>query len=258
MTSIDDGLRPDGDSEWSPIRHPGLDSSFLWNTLCHLQGVRIVVLTADGRFVYADAAVNARYAMPGETIVGKQVADVVEPELALELTKAARDVVRLGEPVAVYWVARGLGICSSAHPLPGSWCGQRLVLVASHDKVCGIRPSPADSGIRVVRPIAKDLGPLGVLTRRELQILALIADGLTSAQIAERLERSVKTVEWHRVSIGQKLGLKTRVDLAQIGLIAGIGGDLDRLRVAAGFAGSDGDEDATAERQGQASDSSRL
>lgn len=254
MTSNDDGFKPAPDSAWSPLDHPGLDSAFLWKTLCHQQGVRIVVLTADGRFVFADEAVNARYAPPGETVVGKQVADVVEPKLAMELIKVARDVVRHGEPVAVYWVARGLGICSSAHPLPGSWRGQRLVLVASHDKVCGIRPSPTDSGVRVVRPIAKDLGPLSVLTRRELQILALIADGLTSAQIAERLGRSVKTVEWHRVSIGQKLGLKSRVDLAQIGLIAGIGGDLDRLRAAAGFVGPN---DEPSESEHEASGSAR-
>ncbi len=249
MTSHEDGLERASDEAWSPLDHPGLDREFLWNTLCHLRGVRIVVMTADGRFVFADAAVNARYAPPGETVVGRQVADVVEPELALELTKIARDVVRLGEPVTVFWVARGFGICSSAHPLPGSWKGQKLVLVASHDKVSGSRPSPTDSGVRVVRPIARDLGPLSVLTRRELQILALIADGLTSAQIADRLGRSVKTVEWHRVSIGQKLGLKSRVELAHIGLIAGIGGDIDRLRAAAGFVGIDTQERSETARE---------
>ncbi|MCC5787954.1 MAG: helix-turn-helix transcriptional regulator [Phycisphaerales bacterium] len=221
-----------------------MDSAFIWDTLCDLYFVRITVLSTDGRVVFADDRVEARYAEPGGSVVGKQLSDFVEPKLALELVKIARDVVRSEKPVIVQWVAKGVGICSSVRSLPGSWRGQRLVLVASHDKVCGAQSPPVDGELRVIRPVARDLGPLGVLTRRELQILALIADGMTSAQIAERLARSVKTVEWHRISIGQKLGLKSRIDLAHIGLIAGIGGDLERIREAAGFSTPDDASDS--------------
>ncbi len=51
----------------------------------------------------------------------------------------------------------------------------------------------------------------------------MIAEGIPSRDIGERLFISVKTVENHRANILHKLGLKTTVDLvkyaARIGLI---------------------------------------
>lgn len=67
-----------------------------------------------------------------------------------------------------------------------------------------------------------DLGPLAVLTNRELEILALIARGLSTKEIAKSLNRSVKTVESHRTSIGAKLNMDNRVHLAEIARRAGL------------------------------------
>jgi non-specific serine/threonine protein kinase len=53
-----------------------------------------------------------------------------------------------------------------------------------------------------------------VLTRREREIADLIAEGLTSRQIAERLVISVRTVETHTEHILTKLGFKSRVQVA--------------------------------------------
>lgn len=47
-----------------------------------------------------------------------------------------------------------------------------------------------------------------VLTRRELEILRLIADGLTNPQIAEKIFLSVSTVDTHRKSMMRKLNIK--------------------------------------------------
>ena len=48
---------------------------------------------------------------------------------------------------------------------------------------------------------------LGVLTRRQRQILQLIAEGQGTRQIAERLHVSVKTVETHRAQLMERLGI---------------------------------------------------
>ena len=53
--------------------------------------------------------------------------------------------------------------------------------------------------------------PLG-LTKKEQQILALLADGVTNQEIAERLSRSKRTVENHVSSVLAKMGVKNRVD----------------------------------------------
>ncbi len=48
------------------------------------------------------------------------------------------------------------------------------------------------------------------LTRREVEVLGLLADGLTDAQIAEHLSLSVRTVHAHVRSIYSKIGVSTR------------------------------------------------
>ena len=49
---------------------------------------------------------------------------------------------------------------------------------------------------------------LSALTAAERRILALIAGGLASKEIADRLFVHYRTVENHRVSIAQKLGVQ--------------------------------------------------
>ena len=57
-------------------------------------------------------------------------------------------------------------------------------------------------------------GATGVsLTRREVDILKMLARGNTNRQIAEALGLSVRTVEGHRANLMGKLGVSTRVEL---------------------------------------------
>ncbi|MBL8744927.1 MAG: helix-turn-helix transcriptional regulator [Phycisphaerae bacterium] len=67
-----------------------------------------------------------------------------------------------------------------------------------------------------------DLGPLSALTPRELEVLQLIGQGLTQREVAERLSRTVKTVEAHRAALGRKLGAKKNVHLVQVAFAAGL------------------------------------
>ena len=55
--------------------------------------------------------------------------------------------------------------------------------------------------------------PADALTRRELDVLRLLARGNTNRQIADLLELSVRTVENHRANLMGKLGLVSRVEL---------------------------------------------
>lgn len=56
---------------------------------------------------------------------------------------------------------------------------------------------------------------VGRLTPRELEIIQLAAEGITSAEIAKRLFLSARTVETHRARAMHKLGLHNQVDLAR-------------------------------------------
>lgn len=57
-----------------------------------------------------------------------------------------------------------------------------------------------------------------LLSRRELEILPLIAKGYGNKEIAEKLFISVKTVEAHKAKIMEKLHLKSRPELVEYAL----------------------------------------
>jgi LuxR family transcriptional regulator, maltose regulon positive regulatory protein len=59
-------------------------------------------------------------------------------------------------------------------------------------------------------------GPLGGLSRRELEVLGLVAQGLRNRDIAERLVLSEHTVNRHVANILRKLGLSSRAAAASL------------------------------------------
>jgi two-component system, NarL family, response regulator NreC len=67
-------------------------------------------------------------------------------------------------------------------------------------------------------PSADRVGVDNDLTPREQQVLVLIAEGLTSGEISDRLVISIKTVDRHRENIMHKLNLHSRVDLVKYAL----------------------------------------
>jgi two-component system, LuxR family, response regulator FixJ len=54
------------------------------------------------------------------------------------------------------------------------------------------------------------------LTRREMEIAALIADGASNKEAGRRLGISHRTVELHRAHIMEKLGARNAADLVRI------------------------------------------
>ena len=60
------------------------------------------------------------------------------------------------------------------------------------------------------------------LTKREIEILRLVAQGLSDAQVAERLVLSPRTVNAHLTSIYNKLGVNSRVAATRLALEKGL------------------------------------
>lgn len=53
------------------------------------------------------------------------------------------------------------------------------------------------------------------LTKRETEILGLVASGKTNKELAEALFISIKTVETHKTHIMEKLGLRNSTELVK-------------------------------------------
>jgi DNA-binding NarL/FixJ family response regulator len=101
-------------------------------------------------------------------------------------------------------IARGLG----AEPLTRR--------VAMRMRELSIRVPPGQRETTRVNPAG--------LTARQVEVLALVVEGLTNAEIAERLVVSQRTAEHHMAAVLTKLGVKTRREAArrasELGLIA--------------------------------------
>jgi DNA-binding NarL/FixJ family response regulator len=65
-------------------------------------------------------------------------------------------------------------------------------------------------------------GPVVPLTPREEEIVKLIAEAFTNAQIAEILHLSEKTIESHRANVLRKLGMRDRVELVRYAIRRGL------------------------------------
>lgn len=69
---------------------------------------------------------------------------------------------------------------------------------------------------------APRIAPQGALSDRERQIIKLIARGYSNQEIADGIQISVKTVETYRARIAEKLGVRTRTQIARYAFASGL------------------------------------
>jgi len=101
----------------------------------------------------------------------------------------------------------------------GIWLGQTLTRKKSS---VIIKEVPAQAPVQPMGPFVADetrVSQLGI-TPREMEILGLIATGLSNREIAGRLFVSENTVKTHSSRLFDKLGAKRRTQAVQIGKTA--------------------------------------
>jgi DNA-binding NarL/FixJ family response regulator len=129
---------------------------------------------------------------PDTSILG--IADVVDDRLVLECLRAG--VAGLVERVA------GPERLSAA--LAALACGES-----------GFDPEQERAALRQLGRVARQAREYSdvaaSITPRELEVLGLISEGLSTRQVASRLNLSPKTVETHIAKLYRKLGARTRV-----------------------------------------------
>lgn len=96
---------------------------------------------------------------------------------------------------------------------------RRAVLAAAAGDLAMPRRMAAETMHRLARPQASQRpasGQAGGLSRRELDVIRLLAEGLTDRQIANALSISTRTVETHVATILRKLDVPNRATAARI------------------------------------------
>lgn len=73
-------------------------------------------------------------------------------------------------------------------------------------------------GSRLARPAPAGSAHKPELSPRELEVLRLVAQGLSTRDIAETLNRSVKTIETHKMALKDKLGADSPAQLVRLAL----------------------------------------
>ncbi len=92
------------------------------------------------------------------------------------------------------------------------------LLVAIRQVLAGELYVSANLRAKMVRQMvrgSKSESPVGELSSSELEVLHLIGLGLGTSEIADKLSRSIKTVEAHKANIKRKLDLETAGQLAR-------------------------------------------
>lgn len=82
--------------------------------------------------------------------------------------------------------------------------------------VAGILADNYLNSVQRARQVKDRKKGLFELSRKEQQILELVAQGLSNKDIAEKLHKSIRTVETQRFKLMKKLGVKNAVELVNV------------------------------------------
>ncbi len=198
-------------ADWTPS-----DARAIWQSLAEDAGLALLVLDSECRFVYVNRHFEALTHQKAQDVIGRKISDTVTSEIGREREQLVLRAMSAGKPIMLHEVFLGAFMKTMIRPLRGADGRFSSALIVHHygpqtDPLLGSSPE-----YEVVVPRYHVLGRIEGLSRREREVLQLIGEGMTTAAIAKKLFRTTKTVEHHRASLGRKLGLKTRVEIANL------------------------------------------
>lgn len=205
----------------------------------------ITIVLADDHAVMRDGVRMVLESQPDLRVIGTaddgahavDLVDALRPDVAvLDIAMpntnglaAARQILRRAPATKIIFLSMHDGEEYFKEALRAGAAGYVLKRAAATELVAAIRAvqkgeSYLDPAVtRTLHDLGEgDSGHLADLTERELEVLKLVAEGLTNRQIAAQLIISVKTVQSHRTNIMEKLDLHDRTDLVKYAIRRGL------------------------------------
>ncbi|MFC5498108.1 response regulator [Caenimonas terrae] len=208
---------------------------------------RIRVFVADDHAIVREGLVQLLQLQPDLVVVGtcaegreslQQIRALLPDVAVLDISmpglngiEVAAEIQRLGLPVAVVilsmhssteYVFRALEVGARAYLQKESAAAEIV------DAIRAVHAGRKYLDTRIAGLVAGHVGdgaargPLELLSRREREILQLVAQGHSSAQIGKLLSLSPKTVDTYRSRLMQKLGLSDVVSLVKFAIQQGL------------------------------------
>lgn len=185
------------------------------------EGITVVAHAQDGREAVRKAAVHK----PDVAVM-----DIVMPEL--DGIEATRELQRLSPTTRVVILSMYSTTEHIFRALQAGAKGYLLKESAGAELVAAVRSVHAGRRFlsqKITESVVDDYirqhvptDPLGTLSRREHQILQLVAGGKSTADIATSLFLSPKTVDTYRSRLMQKLGIDNVAGLVKFAIACGL------------------------------------
>jgi DNA-binding NarL/FixJ family response regulator len=197
------------------------------------RGVRLILDASPGLTVVAEASDGAEAVALARTAdVDLVVMDVAMPRMTG--LQAAREITRRDPHPYVLMLSMFDNEQYFFEALKAGASGYVLKSVVDHDVVRACHAAVRGESFlypgvesTLVRSYLERLArgesiPASVLTRREEEVVKLIAEGHSSKEIAQQLVISVKTVERHRANVLEKLGMRDRTEITRYAIRVGL------------------------------------
>lgn len=222
-----------------PRHDPGspVGSAELWRSLTTEPGTGVWLVTPEPRVLYWNAQGAKMYLGPNAdpaAFLGRSLAEFMPPEWVRERREILAHLLTTGHPALLRSVWDGWQVLSWITPLhePGDVASPRFLIISRRVSSVAEAEMLLPKDCERIDSRLMRLGPLNVLTPRELEVLALLGQGLSIKESAAILHRAESTVERHRDSIYEKLKIGDRVALGEIANRSGVTlGDAELRRI---------------------------
>lgn len=197
------------------------------------RGVRLILDSEPDLSVVAEAADGSEAVARGrEHEIDLAILDVSMPRMTG--LQAARELSRRKPGLRILMLSMHDNEQYFFEALKAGASGYVLKSVANRDLIEACRATMRGEPFlypAAVRALVRDYldrasrgetTPEDPLSPRELEVVKLIAEGMTSEEIAGQLFISKKTVDRHRANVLEKLGMRNRVELTRYAIRRGL------------------------------------
>lgn len=185
--------------------------------------VGVCLTDARAMVLYVNDRAREMYRLPSrQDMIGRSLRAHAPSEFFLERAALVERAIATGRGAVVREIVAGRQFVSHFLLTGSGVQGADRLCLGLHvacPRVLREAPDPKDDFCECS---VHDWGNLGTLTKRELEVLVMICEGKSAADIATDLHRTEETVKSHKASLMRKLACENSVQLAKIGWLAGL------------------------------------